>query len=502
MFKGHLSVKALKGQPLWAFQLSDPDTDTVAGLAEPAMLISLGMHAREWAPVEVVTGIVEHLAENSADGGIHQYLLENTNIVVVPVNPDGFRQTQRFPDQSIIGTDPDFPDFFLRDGRLRRKSMNGVDQNLFTFNDHLLGVDLNRQWPPFFRYGGSGNPDSQLYRGPDPLSEPETQALVAGANLGPSNRLRLYTDFHSFTKIFIQPNTLNTRRNRLTTDLANKLLDTLSALGAEYQLLIFARNEGIGAADEYHAEVFQIPSWTLEVEPTEMGGIDYGGFGLPGGDDGFIMPDSEIARVRSQLRQAYIRALYHQAGPASVAAVQIRDKATGEAVYDAVWQTQSAYYRALQVGADQALQRSRDYTLWIAFDKPMRWRQDGQIVSYPGQQSPLTPQISLIGTGINIPIDGTSATWLAQPGNTGQGALRYRDDAFTVDFSVPADLNVSEEVPITLALNVSDLADLQLDADPATPVDWIAGGWSSYEDSNGLLSDTGGTDTTIVLKLR
>ena len=41
------------------------------------------------------------------------------------------------------------------------------------------GVDLNRNFAAEWEYSGSGNPESETYRGPSPLSEPESRALVA-----------------------------------------------------------------------------------------------------------------------------------------------------------------------------------------------------------------------------------------------------------------------------------------------------------------------------------
>ena len=37
--------------------------------------------------------------------------------------------------------------------------------------------------------------------------------------------------------------------------------------------------------------------------------------------------------------------------------------------------------------------------------------------------------------------------------------------------------------------------------DPETVVDWARGGWSGYEDTNGLSGDTGGTDSTLSVRI-
>jgi len=48
----------------------------------------------------------------------------------------------------------------------------------FTNRTNAHGVDLNRNFATNWQYGGSTDPTSQSYRGPSPLSEPESQALT------------------------------------------------------------------------------------------------------------------------------------------------------------------------------------------------------------------------------------------------------------------------------------------------------------------------------------
>jgi len=101
---------------------------------------------------------------------------------------------------------------------MRRKNMLGVDENLSTLDDHLLGVDLNRNFPPLWATGDSSSPDevSLIYHGVGALSEPEAQALVEAAALGPSNHLRMYTDLHSFAQVHFWARTVNDRLTDIT----------------------------------------------------------------------------------------------------------------------------------------------------------------------------------------------------------------------------------------------------------------------------------------------
>ena len=52
------------------------------------------------------------------------------------------------PRLNYLGSDPDVPATWPRDGRMRRKNMLGVDEELGTTDDHLRGVDLNRNNAP------------------------------------------------------------------------------------------------------------------------------------------------------------------------------------------------------------------------------------------------------------------------------------------------------------------------------------------------------------------
>ena len=169
------------GRTIWAYRLGDEDLLTFDGLPEPATLTNGGIHAREWQTPEVVTGIMELMALQEGDAHIYDYLRDNVNMIVIPsLNIDGFLQTQRYPSLSYMQTDPNDPDYAPRDGRMRRKNMLATDEDFYTFDDHLNGVDLNRNNNPFWAtniYRSSTNLESLVHHGAGPASEPETRAL-------------------------------------------------------------------------------------------------------------------------------------------------------------------------------------------------------------------------------------------------------------------------------------------------------------------------------------
>jgi len=502
------------GRTLWAYQLGDVDFDTVYGVPEQAMLTNGGIHAREWQSPEVATGIIELLALAEDDHHLISYLRDNANIMVIPVlNIDGFLQTQRFPNRNWLGTDPDDPRGSPRDGRMRRKNMLGPDESLPTQTDHLLGVDLNRNNPPFWNTvasRSSGDPNSIVHHGASPHSEPETQALVTAAELGPADQLSMYTDMHSFTQVHFWGHNGNNRLASLT----QKLLTTFSNHHFAFDAGKFygfnsaqnvPRNQGIGVTDELFTYNYQVPSWTLEIEPSN-GGVDYGGLGR-NFHDGFILPESEIERVRTELAQTFAVAYYQQSGPPSIAAVRFTDQLTGAVVFEAEWDVTGDTSRELYTFQAQPLQLERDYNLWIAFDKPMRWRENGEVSVLPGQ-SPST--LSVDG---KTTVDGTELTaivdqeqWLQMPGEAPDGYLRYRDDTLSANFRYPADNNntglINGTAMTTLEFSTFDMTGSRIDADPSTVAHWEDGGWSGYEDSSGTdFTDTGGTDTSIQIQV-
>lgn len=482
----------LAGREIWAYVLSDGDDLTDDGGPEGAVLIDAGIHAREWSTPEAATGLIERIAGNEDDQGFYRYLLDNERMIIIPVlNVDGFLQTQRFPTQ--VTDSRDTP----RDGRMRRKNMRGVDEDIATLGDNLFGIDLNRNNAPYFGSNNqsSGDPTSLIYHGPAPASEPEVLALQAAGNLA-GNRLRFYVDTHSFSQVYIAPMTGNGRRNALTGQLAARMR---AVTGNSYAYDPGSPGFGIGSTDEYFAENYQVPSYTLETEPGPNGAVQYGGLGVS--HDGFILPENQVARLRRELADAMSLAFYRQAGPPSLHAASITRADTGEAVYAATW-TRSGAARSLDVATHLSLSPGVSYRLNLVFDKPMRWRNgSGNVVDFAGQGVSLAPTLSLEGkrpdgTSFTQSLGGDANGWL----NTAGAFFRYRDDSFQTEFTLAADSPVLTASLLQLAVTAADLSGQALDSNPATPVDWSGGAWTGYENSTGQAGDTGGTDRNFRLK--
>jgi len=480
------------GRDIWAYRIGDSDSLAADGTPEGAVLVNGTIHAREWQSPEAVTEVFEQLTEIAGDRGFGQYLHENLNVVLLPVlNVDGFLQTQRYPDRATAS------ELQPRDGRMRRKNMrhpsNGgtVDEDIDRTGDNFYGVDLNRQnLYGFGQNGGSSNNTiSLVYRGVRPQDEPEIDALLEAANLGPANRLRMYTDAHSFSRIFLAPIIGDARRDTITRDLVSTMR---SVLNGRYRY--GPSTDFIGTTADYFANALRIPSWTLEIEPLQPGD-----FGTDHGHSGFILPDSEVARMRDEVAAMLLAGFYTQAGKPALTAARIRDAATGEIRYDAAWIFDGTT-RRLDVVTRRALIRGRSYRLWLGFSKPMRWRNaQGILTNYRGLSVPTFPDIELqfpaLAASNDQAVGGDASSWRTEAGEDGR--IRYSDDALETEFTVPATLPAATPVAMVIAVDSRDITGSRLDADPSTPVRWSNGHWVGYEDQDGNSTDLGGTDCSF-----
>ncbi|HET9482810.1 MAG TPA: M14 family zinc carboxypeptidase [Xanthomonadales bacterium] len=491
------------GRDIWAYTLGDADAVTVDGRPEGAAIVNAATHAREWQAPEVSTGIIEHLALNANDAGVVRYVLDNFHVVVVPVhNVDGFLQTQAFPAQVVVGQDPTNPVDWPRDGRMRRKNMRGVDETITTLADHLGGVDLNRNHPPYWGPASSGgsrgvpNPNALTYHGAAIHSEAENRAFLAAIELARPQRLRLGQDIHSFSSVFFSSNTGSAPLNRIQSNLLRAMQGHHAAVstsarfpsGRFYAEVRDPVNAGIGAAAEYLADRFLVPAWTLELEPAN-GGTEYGGSGES--HSGFILPAAEIARVRSAWATTQLLAFYLQAGHAYVAETVVTDVASGAVVHRSGW-TGASGERVRRVESDGPLVAGRRYALTLIFSKPMRVRTTGTPTAFVGVASvPDLPAVSL-RNGATVTAAAGGA-WRAEPG----AYRRYRDDTYTTTLDVPAQASGTA----ALAVAVQDLGGNRLDANPRTAVDWQAGAWTNLEDETGVAGELGGEDRTLELPI-
>lgn len=489
--------QTFNGQDIWMYTVSDLNSQTQSGAEEASVLINGGIHAREWQTPEAVTGFIEELYNKRDENYIAAYLVDNLQMNFIPVlNIDGFKQTQQFANQ--VTQSPAQP----RDGRMRRKNRRDVDTDLNTDVDNLLGIDLNRNSQHFWAASNSSssNPASLVYHGQTAASEPEIQALVNAALLSPSDRLRLFIDVHSFTQIYFTPMTMNSRRNAITTQVMGAMR---SANNFKYAYGPGNSGTGIGTTADYFANEFEIPSTTLETEPTGNGAADYGGNGVS--HDGFILPNSQVRRMVKETTHATLTGFYAQAEKPILQKVIIRDSSSGETLVNGGW-VRTSGGRELSFEQNQTLAANTDYQISLVFNKPMRWTGDsGQVSHFPSFITQLEPTVQWLGADnennqIAIDLDPSNGSWQQQKATSiAAGYHKYKTDTYTFTANIANSIDGQNFKRMALSVKVSDMLNQALDTNPATVVDWHDGAWSEYENESGEVGDAGGQDKSFRL---
>lgn len=149
--------ESIEGRDLWMVKISDNPS---VNEPEPEVLYTAIHHAREPAGLMTVIYYMWYLLENYDSDPMIQTLVDNTEMYFVPViNPDGYVYNET--------TNPNGGGMW----RKNRRDNEGTS---------CMGVDINRnygyQWG-LDNTGSSADPCDEDYRGSEPFSEPETQAI-------------------------------------------------------------------------------------------------------------------------------------------------------------------------------------------------------------------------------------------------------------------------------------------------------------------------------------
>nr|XP_046468152.1 uncharacterized protein LOC124212306 [Neodiprion pinetum] len=245
-----------EGRSIYGLKISS------GGTGKPAILIDSALHAREWITPPTALYIINQLVENSDNADLYA----NVDWYIFPVlNPDGY-------------------EFTHTSYRLWRKTRSIND------GSSCVGVDPNRNFGYYWMLNGASDlPCSEVFAGPEPFSEVETQALRDFV-LANNETLKLYLAVHSYGNYFLYPwgytSELPDNEEELRT-LAEAADDALSTLRGTRYTIGTSTNvlyEAAGGSDDWVKGVGGVElSYTLE---------------LPGGGIwGFDPPVSEILPV-------------------------------------------------------------------------------------------------------------------------------------------------------------------------------------------------------------
>jgi carboxypeptidase T len=170
--------KTTEGLDMWALEITS-DIGNAENANRPTVLFNAMHHARELMTTEVVFDIAETLVKEFRENNETKQLLNQIKVLVVPqVNPDG--------------------------NKLVHGGQSFWRKNAWKYQGNEVGVDLNRNYPAFWKgcNGSSGDRNSDSYRGPSAGSEPETQAMM---KLVKSKKPVANISYHSFSELIIFP---------------------------------------------------------------------------------------------------------------------------------------------------------------------------------------------------------------------------------------------------------------------------------------------------------
>jgi carboxypeptidase T len=169
--------QSFEGRELYALHISEHGNK----VKKPGILITGSHHAREHLSTDVPVRIAEKIIMASESDRIKN-LIRNRDIYFLPmVNPDGAMW-----------------DIRGRNYKIWRKNMRSAGPNA------AYGVDLNRNYS--HGWGGPGSSDrasSDIYRGSNPFSEPETKAIKTFIEA--HDNINVLLSFHSFSELILYP---------------------------------------------------------------------------------------------------------------------------------------------------------------------------------------------------------------------------------------------------------------------------------------------------------
>lgn len=170
--------------------------DLVAG-PKPKLFITSSIHAREYAPAELNTRFAEYLVTNYGIDPDVTWLLDYHEIhLLLQANPDGRERAES--------------------GLFWRKNVN----NNYCANTDQRGADLNRNFEFHWGCCSGSSPYycDETYRGPSPVSEPETQAIqnymrsifpdqrdASLSSPAPTDATGIFIDLHSYGELVLWP---------------------------------------------------------------------------------------------------------------------------------------------------------------------------------------------------------------------------------------------------------------------------------------------------------
>ena len=354
-----------------------------------------------------------------------------------------------------------------------------------------MGIDLNRNYNYKWRLqndepcpdycfdrscinddiGGSDEPASDIYRGPQPESEPEVKAIKSLVD-DPNHHFRAQLDYHNYSQLILYPwgyAPFGTDDENTLSRLAQQMSDALfSSDGKRYwprqAVDLYSLT---GSSIDYAYGVNRVPApFVVEMRPQCCD---------------FSVPESQIPAVNQETWMGAQGLLNWATGPPILESVKAYtpgpDGTFSKLVYSARWTSSSTDATRRQMIVDAQFPGIEPGRLQVRlqFSRPM--------------DSALTPRATL-GRDEQL----SEVTLSAAGESEGWHRTAYANDTWIGETVLFDDGNLTSSW--RLAISATDPFGLKLDAAPDTIAAYTAGmnQWQNYEDSTGIGSG-GGIDT-------
>jgi carboxypeptidase T len=261
-----------EGRDIPVIKISD---GVAADEAEPEVLFTCTMHAREHLTTEMCLHIVDRFTSGYGSDPAVTRFVDDREIHVVPsLNPDG-------------------AEYDIAGGEYR-----GWRKNRQPNADGTVGTDLNRNFPYKWNCcgGSSGSPAADTYRGPAAASTPEVRALrafVGSRVVGGVQQIKGHIDFHTFSELVLWP--FGHTHDTVTEGMTQAEYDRFQSIGRQMAAsngYTPDQSSGLyltdGDINDWMWGTHRVLSYCFEMYPPS------------GGLDGFYPPDEDIAAQTSR----------------------------------------------------------------------------------------------------------------------------------------------------------------------------------------------------------
>lgn len=253
---------------VWAYRISNQKTSS----SQVANVIIIGgIHAREWISPSVCMYFADNLIDRIKNDPVYANLMRRVAVYIVPsLNPDGYVHS-------------------WTNNRYWRKNRRNN-------GDGTRGVDLNRNYATGWGgEGSSGSTNSDIYRGPSPLSEPENQGLRNLAQSLPN--VVAFIDYHSYSQLIMWP--WGYQEPLCADDATHRFI------GGRMRSAIFNHSGKVYEDGPIYTTIYPASGGTVDWFYNPIGALSFTVELRDTGQYGFLLPENQILPTQQENWQAF-----------------------------------------------------------------------------------------------------------------------------------------------------------------------------------------------------